>query len=77
MLKQLTRHGNSTALVLDRTLLKLLGLEQDSVVEIQVEGGHLIISPARDEDDIRTRKFNEVQDRVHKRYAKTFERLAQ
>jgi antitoxin component of MazEF toxin-antitoxin module len=79
VLKRLTRHGNSTALVLDKTLMALLNLHPDSVVQIEVTDGKLIVTPARDEEheDKRTRKFREVQQRVHARYAETFKRLAE
>lgn len=45
--KQLTRIGNSTGLILDRALLKQLDLEPDGEVEISVQGQSLVITPHR------------------------------
>ena len=36
MFKKLTRQGNSTALILDRQLMELMGIDRDSVVKVSV-----------------------------------------
>ncbi len=45
MIKQLRKVGNSNALLLDKPLLELVGLEEDATVEITVDHGNIIISP--------------------------------
>jgi antitoxin MazE len=45
--KKLTRQGNAAALVIDRPLLELLGLEPGSTVEILTDGSSLLIRPVR------------------------------
>ena len=45
MIKQLRKVGNSNALLLDKPLLELVGLEENASVEITVDHGNIIISP--------------------------------
>lgn len=43
MLKKLVKYGNSNALVLDRSILALLNIDEGSVVKLRIEGNTLII----------------------------------
>lgn len=45
MLKKLVKYGNSTALVLDKAILELLGMSEGSIVKIRTDGTSLIITP--------------------------------
>ena len=45
MLKKLSNIGSSKGLILDKTLLRLLGIEDAEEVSITVEGRRLIITP--------------------------------
>ena len=45
MLKKLSMIGSSKGLILDKTLLGLLGIENAEEVSITVEGRRLIITP--------------------------------
>ena len=47
MIKTLTKHGNSLALVIDKPVLELLSIQQDTELEITTDGHALIIEPAR------------------------------
>ncbi len=47
MVKKLTRHGNSLALVIDKPILELLNITKDTPLEISTDGRSLIISPSR------------------------------
>lgn len=46
MIKQLRKVGNSNALILDKPILELLGLKEDSQVQLTISDGNLIVSPA-------------------------------
>ncbi len=50
MIKKLTRHGNSRALVIDRSVLELLKIDDDTPLEISTDGTRLIIEPVQAED---------------------------
>jgi len=45
MIKQLSKVGNSNALLLDRAIMELLGLDESGEVQLTVEGGSLVVTP--------------------------------
>jgi antitoxin component of MazEF toxin-antitoxin module len=47
MIKRLRKVGNSSALILDKPILELLGLEEGGEVQLTVQDGNLILTPAR------------------------------
>ena len=73
MVKKLTRHGNSLALVIDKPILDLLHIDADTPLTISTDGTRLTVAPASG----RRRKFEASQQWAHKRYGKAFEKLAQ
>jgi len=73
MVKTLTRHGNSYALLIDRPIMELLGIEPDTPLELTTDGHSLIITPAGSK---RARKFRKAMDKTMKEYGKTLKRLA-
>ena len=74
MVKRLTRHGNSLALVIDRGVLDLLNIDADTPLSIVTDGKCLVVSPVR--DPARLKQFGAALARVNKRYGKTLKRLA-
>ena len=74
MIKRLTRQGNSAALIIDRTLMDLLGIDQDTELKLTVTGRKLMIEPI--EETERSKKFKEASARVMKKNAELFRRLA-
>jgi len=75
MVKRLTKHGNSLALVIDRPILELLGVDADTPLEISTDGQVLIISPVRGEAD--RKKFDKALNKVNKKYGRALKRLAE
>ena len=73
MVKTLTRHGNSLALVLDRGVLDLLKIDAKTPLEITTDGRTLLVSPA---DPARKRAISAAYAKVNKRYARALKRLA-
>jgi antitoxin component of MazEF toxin-antitoxin module len=47
MIKKLRKVGNSNALILDKPILELLGLEEGGQVQLTIQDGTLIVTPAR------------------------------
>ncbi len=47
MIKKLRKVGNSNALILDRAILELVGLEEGGEVRLTVHNGSLIITPTK------------------------------
>jgi len=78
MIKTLTKHGNSYALVIDKPILDLLNIRPDTPLVVSTDGKSLLVSPDEGEDkDIDDNKFQEALDRVNHRYAKVLKRLAE
>ncbi len=75
MVKKLTKHGNSLALVIDKPVLDLLQIDQETPLHIITDGRRLIISPA--EASSRRKKFDQAQAWAHKNYGRAFKRLAE
>ncbi len=74
MIKALTKHGNSVALVIERPILDLLGADIDTPFEVVTDGQALILTPVKDETKMA--RFRKSVTKIGKRYAKSFEELA-
>jgi len=75
MVKKLTKHGNSLALVIDRPILDLLKIDAETPLDISTDGQRLIVAPAATSE--RRAKFDSAQEWAHRRYGKAFKRLAE
>lgn len=75
MVKKLTKHGNSLALVIDRPILELLRIDQDTPLEVSTDGKKLTVGPAP--ASVRRKKFDQAQSVAHRRYGRAFKRLAE
>ena len=74
MIKNLTRHGNSYALVIDKPILELLRVTPETPFEIVTDGRSLVLSPVHDPEE--ERKFQDALEMVHKRFGRAMKRLA-
>jgi antitoxin component of MazEF toxin-antitoxin module len=75
MVKKLTKHGNSLALIIDRAVLDLLEISDDTPLDITTDGQVLVITPVRDE--ARREKFNNALRSVNKKYGRALKHLAE
>jgi antitoxin component of MazEF toxin-antitoxin module len=75
MIKTLTKHGNSLALVIDRSVLDLLKIDATTPLEISTDGQVLIVSPVRDPE--RRKRFEAALARTNRRYGRALKRLAE
>jgi antitoxin component of MazEF toxin-antitoxin module len=75
MVKKLTKHGNSLALVIDRPILDLLKIDPETPLDVSTDGRQLIVAPAKKPG--RRKKFEAAQEWAHKRYEKAFRKLAE
>jgi antitoxin component of MazEF toxin-antitoxin module len=75
MKKRLTKTGNSLALVIDRPVLEATRIDSKTPLEVSTDGDVIIISPVR--SSARTKKLRQGMERIHKRYAAVFRRLAE
>lgn len=75
MVKKLTKHGNSFALVIDRPILELLKIDPDTPLDVSTDGTRLIVAPVK--SSARRKKFEAAQEWAHTRYEKAFRKLAE
>jgi antitoxin component of MazEF toxin-antitoxin module len=74
VIKTLTKHGNSLALILDKPILELLNIEPETPISVTTDGKSLILSPIQDRE--RSEKLMKIRARVNKKYETTFKKLA-
>ena len=75
MVKKLTKHGNSLALVIDRPILDLLRIEADTPLEVSTDGRQLFVAPVQ--PTARRKKFDAAQARAHSQFSRAFQKLAE
>ncbi len=79
--KKLVRHGNSSALVLDKTILQLLGIDNKTILELRIEGDTLIIKRAHSKKEkkrtiSKDKKLQKAYEEIMDEYSEVFEKLA-
>ncbi len=72
--KALKKVGNSQAIFLDKTLLGLIGAQDDTVFKISIEGSKLIFEPVTAKE-LKEETMN-IAKRVMKTHSQTLKKLA-
>lgn len=75
MVKKLTKHGNSYALVIDKPILELLRATPETSFEIITDGECLVLRPVRDPKS--EKRFRDALESVHNRFGRALKRLAE
>lgn len=76
MNKKLTRHGNSLALVIDKPILKLLKINEATILEIAIKDNTLIIRPTKKKKLTTQSNIAEIADQIMDKYEETFKKLS-
>jgi antitoxin component of MazEF toxin-antitoxin module len=75
MIKNLVKHGDNLAVILDKPFIETLHLSNSSSVDISTDGRNVIISPIRTESE-----FQDVMNSLNKinaNHSDTLQKLAQ
>jgi antitoxin component of MazEF toxin-antitoxin module len=75
MIKNLVKHGNSWALVIDRPILELLKIDPESPLEITTDGRSMLIAPASGSDH--QDRVAVAREKVIAKFDKAFKKLAE
>ncbi len=75
MVKNLVKHGNSYALVIEKPILELLRVDPGTPFEILTDGQSLVLTPQR--DPRQDKKFEQALEAVHTRFGRAMKRLAE
>jgi antitoxin MazE len=74
LIKRLSRHGNSLALVIDRNLLDMLDVREGAAFSVTVAGRALVLTPV---DAVsKGRGFRSSLARVNRRHGRVLQHLA-
>ena len=76
MVKKLTKHGNSLALIIDKPLLRLLNISEKTNLEILVENQSLIIRPVKKKPKQTKAEMKKLAEEIMMEYADVFKKLA-
>ncbi|MFN6107134.1 MAG: AbrB/MazE/SpoVT family DNA-binding domain-containing protein [Planctomycetaceae bacterium] len=75
MIKNLVKHGNSWAIVIDRPILDLLKIAPDSPVELTTDGTSIRIAPVAADD--RKSRVRAARAKVNATHSQAFKKLAE
>ena len=76
MIKQLKKVGNSNALILDKAIMALVGLDENDEIQLTIHNGSIIITPVRP-NPVDTERFEASLDRVTSERREVLRRLAE
>lgn len=76
MIKKLRKVGNSSALILDRAVMEMVGLEESGQVQLTVRDGSIIVTPAHPRQ-VDPARFRESLDSVISRRRGVLKKLAE
>ena len=75
MVKKLIQHGNSAALIIDKPIMEILHITNDTLFEISTDGKNLILSPQTEssqENDIL-----HSLEKINKKYGAVLKQLGE
>ncbi len=75
MIKNLVRHGNSWALVIDRPILELLKINPEEPLELTTDGQSMTISPVQ--ALAHRERVHKARQKVNARHQAAFKKLAE
>lgn len=75
MIKTLTAHGNSAALIIDKPILELLNINNTTPLKLVTDGKSLIISPVREPD--REERLQASLQKVNTNHGDTLRKLGE
>jgi len=75
MIKNLVKHGNSWAVVLDRPILDLLKISPESEIELTTDGESIRITPVKKVNS--KSKVRAASAKVNAKHSKAFRKLAE
>ena len=74
MIKTLTKHGNSYALIIDKPIMELLHFRFDSKLQLMIVEDTLVIKKA---ESSRQERIDTAVKKINDKYGDAFKRLAE
>jgi antitoxin MazE len=80
MLKHLFKYGNSLALIIDKPILELLNIQEDTILKVTTDGTTIIITPVQAKKTSgkvsNRKKVQESFEEIMDQYAPALKKLA-
>jgi antitoxin component of MazEF toxin-antitoxin module len=75
MVKKLIQHGNSVALVIDKPIMEMLKITNETTFELSTDGKNLILSPQTENEQ--EMSILHSLEKINKRYGTVLKRLGE
>ena len=75
MTKRLIQHGNSAALVIDKPIMELLNITNETTFQLSTDGKNIILSPQNER--IQEKDILESLEKINKKYGKVLKKLGE
>jgi len=75
MVKKLIQHGNSVALIIDKPIMEILNITNETTFELSTDGKNLILSPQTDSHQ----ETNIIRslEKINKKYGTVLKQLSE
>jgi antitoxin component of MazEF toxin-antitoxin module len=73
MIKKLVQHGNNAALVIDKPIMEMLHITNETLFELSVDGKNIILSPQIEYNQ--EKNILDSLERINKKYANVLKKL--
>ena len=74
MIKKLVKHGNSSALIIDKPIIEMLHIDDNTNLELSTDGVNIIISPVSGIN--RTNMLKNSLQKINEKHSSTLKKLA-
>ena len=75
MVKKLIHHGNSAALIIDKPIMDILNITNETIFQISTDGKNLILSPQIKNSP--EKNIIHSLEKINKKYGKVLKQLAE
>ncbi|MDR1586215.1 MAG: AbrB/MazE/SpoVT family DNA-binding domain-containing protein [Treponema sp.] len=75
MIKKLIQHGNSAALIIDKPIMELLHITNETSFELSTDGKNIILSPQN--TIVQENNILESLEKINKKYGNVLKRLGE
>jgi len=75
MTKRLIQHGNSAALIIDKPIMELLNITNETTFQLSTDGKNIILSPQNEK--IQEKDILGSLEKINKKYGKVLKKLGE
>jgi len=76
MAKKLVKHGNSLALLIEKPILNILNIDEETELRVRIEGLSLTIESANNKPITRKEQMREIAQQIMDQYDPVFRKLS-